>query len=88
MNYKGGIRPAYKQFIQDLRVDKDFIEYKKNCDRNNGNYGTLVARNYHYTLELISEDDVVYIQSELEESILITQILEYERVMEITTLAF
>lgn len=30
-NYKGGLTEAKRQFLEDLKDDKDFIEFKKNA---------------------------------------------------------
>lgn len=53
-----GLMLAKKQFFEDLKNDKDFIEHKQNACRNQKNigfsYGTLVAGVNVYILNIIT----------------------------------
>lgn len=56
-NHKtNGLLLAKKQFLEDLKTDKDFIEHKQNAhfDKSYGlSYGTMVAGVNHYVLNLV-----------------------------------
>ena len=58
MNYKNkGLTLAKKQFLEDLKQDKDFIEHKENAyfDKSCGfSYGTMVAGVNVYLLNIIT----------------------------------
>jgi len=54
MNYKGGIVKAYKQFIEDLKQDKDFLEYKKKSKVNIDGKTTLF---FHVAMVALSENE-------------------------------
>jgi len=51
-NYKFyNLLEAKKQFLEDLKQDAHFIEYKKNCGKmNDKNYGVAIAGN-GYTID-------------------------------------
>jgi len=46
-NYQGGLVEAKRAFLNDVRKDKDFIEYKKGSDE----YGTIIAGTFRYVLD-------------------------------------
>lgn len=57
-NYKtNGLKLAKKQFLEDLKTDKDFIEHKERAfyDKSYGySYGTMVAGVNVYVLNIIT----------------------------------
>jgi hypothetical protein len=56
-NYKtNGLSLAKKQFLEDLKTDKDFLEHKERAyyDKSYGlSYGTMIAGVNHYVLNLV-----------------------------------
>ena len=54
MNFKRHkIKEAKAQFIEDIKFDKDFIEYKNNCVKNGFYYGCVISSDNKFTINHI-----------------------------------
>ena len=61
-NFQGYLRQAYKQFLVDLKSDKDFVEFKKRAESSNPgyySYGTIVAGNRRFILNLFEDNSII-----------------------------
>lgn len=52
-NYQGGTTDAYAQFINDLKQDKDFIDFKNKAlnTKEGYSYGVVIVRTNRFTIE-------------------------------------
>lgn len=50
-NYQGGLKCAYKQFLLDLKSDKDFLRFKKTTHTKRQSYGVVVVGGNKFLIE-------------------------------------
>lgn len=57
-NYQGGLVEAHKQFVADLKQDKDFIAYKERAviEEHSKSYGVVIARGNRFTIEQVNDE--------------------------------
>jgi hypothetical protein len=59
-NYKSyNLLQAKKQFLEDLKLDNDFVEYKRNSHKNNRTYGTVIVGQGYCIDCLISSEQII-----------------------------